>query len=178
MDQFVRICLTLLGFAVHVLAEDFSVCKSAAQEDQNTANATLSQFFYDGPLTHFSGKTERPFALTLDGCKHYCGNSPRLNDIETALIILTTWILPAISLISQLPFESLSVDLHKNFFALMGWLGAPASCLTAILFNLHATKLAADRSIKKLLMNDCCYVLSCLNQYEYYPLSQNDDAGP
>ncbi len=158
------------------MSTNFDVCKIRAQSEFDTieSNPSLKRYFYDCILAHFSNTVARPLVLTLDGCKHYCSNGPETNNTEKALIILATWILPGIGLISQLPFESMSVGKVKNFWALVAWIGTPASCLTAFLFNMHATKKAADNSPDRDgLVIDCYYVLSCLNQYEYYPLKHD-----
>lgn len=169
----------LLIFVLCVFSADFDQCKRNAQSDRNAAesNTELAKYFYYGPLAHFSNKTSRPLVLTLEGCQHYCGNHPKINNLETALITLATWILPFVGLISQLPFESMHVGKAQNFWAFVAWIGTPASCLTATLFNLHATKMAADMSPDRdrTVVVDYYYVLSCLNQYEYFPLDEDGE---
>jgi hypothetical protein len=42
----------------------------------------------------------------LSGCLKACKSTPQLNTVDEALNILTTWVLPVIALISNLPFEN------------------------------------------------------------------------
>jgi hypothetical protein len=133
------------------------------------------------------------------GCRKACGNTPRYNDILTAFGILTTWILPAIALISNLPFENgpeeegnetSIVSRHPRrliprtyfFEPLVNWMGSPQTTMASTLNNIHllnaSTKAVMSKDSEvKLLYRDVYTVLCGINQYEhldYRPTSYDD----
>jgi hypothetical protein len=99
------------------------------------------------------------------GCLKACDSKPHYYDQQTALNILTTWVLPIIALLSNLPFETgrhhnLDEDEHgattkegvltklrrrdanfiprTNFFEpLVNWIGSPQAALAGTLFSIH-----------------------------------------
>jgi hypothetical protein len=105
--------------------------------------------------------------LTREGCEEACGTGSDAHDVLRAFQVLTTWVLPAVSLLSQLPYESLSRGKRKNVEAFVSWVGAPASALTTTIFNIWIVRKAKGLVGRAGATNDACYVLCCINQYEY-----------
>ena len=93
-------------------------------------------------------------------------------DAFTIFQILTTWALPSVSLIAQLPWESLNVRKRKNLEAFLNWIGAPAASMTTTVFNM--IKKCNELSRSGVGMVDTLYILSCVNQYQY-PGNLEDD---
>ncbi|KIW88941.1 uncharacterized protein Z519_10425 [Cladophialophora bantiana CBS 173.52] len=91
-------------------------------------------------------------------------------DAFTIFQILTTWILPTVSLIAQLPWESLNIRKRRNLEAFLNWMGAPSASLTTTIFNIYMIKRCnelARSSSQDARMDDAMYILSCINQYQY-----------
>ena len=152
-------------------AADFASCKAKVERILNgtAKNESTFDIQYYGKLRGFqTGNAPRPITLTLKGCKEACGSSSDPNDVLKAFQILTTWVLPALALFSQLPYES-GEGTWKNFEAFINWIGAPASALTTTIFNMsmiqRAQKLSAND--KGSVRTEAYYVLCCINQYEY-----------
>jgi hypothetical protein len=111
---------------------------------------------------------------------------------------LTTWILPAIALVSNLPFENgpeeedetSIVSRHPRrliprtyfFEPLINWMGSPQTTMASTLNNIHllnaSTKAVVSKDSEvKLLYRDVYTVLCGINQYEhvdYRPTSYDD----
>lgn len=129
---------------------------------------------YHGPLRGFRGDSNtRPVALTRDGCNKLCGSGQEYYSVIDAFQILTTWILPTIALMSQLPYESLSYKKIKNAEAFANWIGAPAAALTTTMWNIMMIARCQSFSFlfplqqEQSLIMDALYILSCINQYQY-----------
>src|SRR2546421_2075519 len=73
--------------------------------DGTIDNSTIKEDpFYYGPLRGFDVSVPRPITVTYNGCVEICGSGPNPRDTLTAFQILTTWVLPAIALLAQLPY--------------------------------------------------------------------------
>ncbi|KAK7926575.1 hypothetical protein PG985_003573 [Apiospora marii] len=152
---------------------NFDECRRVAEDRRN--NRTLPEWaVWNGTLRNFQGpEDQRPLALTTDGCKYYCGTEPQYSDVIASFQILTTWILPAIALMSQFPYESLSHKKWRNAEAFANWIGAPAAAITTTFWNIMTIHHCASKPalFKNQNESDCVknalYILSCVNQYEY-----------
>lgn len=128
---------------------NFAQCRSTV-ESLLTANGTieldtngtvLTEDFpdpiYHGAIRGFNTQAKpRPLTLTQSGCETVCGRGPQLNTVADGFQILTTWVLPIVSLLSQLPYESSSGGRIKNLEAFGNWIGAPAAALTTTIWNI------------------------------------------
>lgn len=158
-------------------ATNFANCYHLALEEfRNGTHPMRDSFFWKekDPLIGLKNQSARPeIVLTRAGCEHFCSIYPQYNNVIDAFQILTTWVLPAIALMSQLPYESLSVRWRKNLAAFGNWVGAPAAAMTTTFWNIV---LIHECSVKFGLfrlpetreeIRDALFILSCVNQYEY-----------
>jgi len=166
----VSVLLAFLNLVVPISGADFNQCKShvLALLDGTATNTSSFDIVYHGQLRGINpSRRNNSLALTSRGCVEACGTSPDLWDAFTIFQILTTWVLPSVSLLAQLPWESLSVHKRKNFEAFLNWVGSPAASLTTTIFNIHMIAKCKDISKSKPELTDTLYILSCINQYEY-----------
>lgn len=151
----------------------FAACEIKAKELANGTIPGNENFIYRGPFRGFTGlEKDKPLALTYEGCRALCGSGSDLNDVFTAFQILTTWVLPAVALFSNLPYESLSLKKYKNIEAFVNWVGSPASALTSTIYNIWLIKKCHEKAISmrkeiQIYSLDAYFVLTCINQYEY-----------
>ena len=134
------ICLITITCALtRVLAADFKACEAEAKmiAAGKRANALGIDIFYHGRHRGLlTSEKEAPLSLTIEGCLEVCGRGSDPRNAREAFAILTTWVLPAIGLLAQLPYESLSQKKRKNAEAFVNWVGAPASALTASMYSI------------------------------------------
>ncbi|KAK7957748.1 hypothetical protein PG988_012596 [Apiospora saccharicola] len=164
-----------LSLAAFVAATDFAECRKVVEQIQATGNGSIPEgFIYEGPLQNFRGTdAQRPLTLTTDGCKYYCGTEPQYSGVIASFQIMTTWILPAIALMSQFPYESLSYKKWRNAEAFANWIGAPAAAITTTFWNIITIHDCAAKSAlftspdESHRPKNALYILSCVNQYEY-----------
>ena len=136
---------------------------------------------YHGNLVGFDASVAtRPLTLTQRGCEELCGSTAQLNGVMEAFQILTTWVLPVIALLSQLPYESSGARKSANVEALMNWVGAPGATLATAMHNIlmirrcsRSASEATDNRVSR-YADDAYYVLSAINQYEFPGPSSND----
>ncbi|RPA85242.1 hypothetical protein BJ508DRAFT_412033 [Ascobolus immersus RN42] len=75
--------------------------------------------------------------ITLEGCKKECGTKPEYHDWEQIQYTLTTWILPMLGVLLQLPFES---NLFRASMLLaFRWLGNPVASFANVLWNMRVS---------------------------------------
>ncbi|OQV06437.1 hypothetical protein CLAIMM_10999 [Cladophialophora immunda] len=163
-----------VSLATKAYAANFDQCE--AQVRQALKNGAIESTYgfdiiYHGPLRGINPVYQNEsLALTVDGCAAACGSGPDLWDAFTIFQILTTWILPSVSLIAQLPWESLNIRKRRNLEAFLNWIGAPAASLTTTIFNIYMIKKCNELARASPLgarMDDAMYILSCINQYQY-----------
>ncbi|KAI9849178.1 MAG: hypothetical protein M1837_005408 [Sclerophora amabilis] len=83
-----------------------------------------------------------PLMITYDGCRFYCGSSPKIYKWENIADTITTWILPiAGGLLLQAPFEA--NRRLSTLLALCRWLGSPVASLMYILWNIKISSRCA-----------------------------------
>ncbi len=163
--------IVLVSLTTSTVGFDIAQCKQKVQGilEGSIRNDSAFDIIYHGPLRGFKeGSVPRPLVLTYEGCMEACGPGSDVHSAFQVLQILATWVLPAIALFSQLPFESLNERKWRNVEAFVNWVGAPASALTTTMFNIHMIKqsrLLAKKGSQQ--QKDAYYVLSCINQYEY-----------
>lgn len=180
---FLVVCCALIGTG-H--SANYTQCRQKVIDLlTNSGNSTLDpngtiitdEFpdpIYHGSIRGFNTKAAtRPLTLTAAGCLDVCGSGAQLNNVIDAFSILTTWVLPVVALLTQLPYDSLSDKKRKNLEAFGNWIGAPAAALTTTIWNIHMiqkcrilTELPEEVHMQPLL-RDSLYVLSCINQYQY-----------
>ncbi|KIW74647.1 hypothetical protein Z517_11417 [Fonsecaea pedrosoi CBS 271.37] len=166
--------LLIVSLTTKAHAADFDQCKAKVLVDIDRGTIESTYHFdivYHGPLRGIDPSyRNETLALTVDGCIAACGSGPDLWDAFTVFQILTTWILPSVSLIAQLPWESLNIRKRRNLEALLNWIGAPSASLTTTIFNIYMIKKChevARASPPTARMDDAMYILSCINQYQY-----------
>ncbi|KAK3369613.1 hypothetical protein B0T24DRAFT_533304 [Lasiosphaeria ovina] len=141
---------------------------------------TVQQYIYHGPIGRMKqSHREESIAITTEGCKAICDDPIDwywASDPTFMLGIISTWVLPVISLLAALPYDAGTGGWHKNVkrtvLALFNWLGSPQTALTATFFNIHqmreclrAAGVSDDREIWG-LKTDAYYVLCCTGQFE------------
>ncbi|EPS36372.1 hypothetical protein H072_10090 [Dactylellina haptotyla CBS 200.50] len=99
-------------------------------------NRTLYQeIVYKGHITNYYGSPDADaqlVAITYTGCVKVCGNHWK-NDTQTTLDLLLDWILPALGLITQMPWESNRNSVTGIWLA--RWIGSPIAALTFCLWD-------------------------------------------
>ncbi len=68
-------------------------------------NTTCTEYVYHGPVYGQLSKDLRPI-ITNAGCKRLCGTGVEYYPWSIASATITTWVLPVLGLLVQLPFES------------------------------------------------------------------------
>lgn len=170
------IAILLLPLLKICNATDFAQCQ--ANVKAALSNGTISSNSLNDPIYHglIGGLnvSPQPLLLTLEGCKRWCGgNAPQFSSSVEAFEILTTWVLPVITLLSSLPYESTSRHGFGNFEAFVNWIGAPAATLSTTLWNIrmmHKCRVWYKKpkyTDTGPIVRDTLYILSCINQYEY-----------
>lgn len=168
------------GIIIHVCVAntDFAQCASIFTHGSSSNTSYLDSrgnpAIFEGPLRGFKGNsTERPLVITEQACIDYCGWDPQFHDVVAAFQVLTTWVLPVLGLMGQLPYESLSrKKWRRNAEAFVNWIGAPGAALTTTLWNILT--IGECQALPSLwrgnndsIIKDALYILSCINQYEY-----------
>lgn len=153
-------------------AADFTRCSQDVQAALANGTISLSSPFsplYGGPLDGYSGNnSSRPLTLTEKGCEQWCGNAPQLSSTVGAFEILTTWVLPVITLLSSLPYDSSPHPGFGNFGAFVAWIGTPAATLSTTLWNIRMMdKCQQIGRTGEQIERDTLFILSCINQYEF-----------
>ncbi|KAJ6261046.1 Dehydrogenase citC [Drechslerella dactyloides] len=101
-------------------------------------NRTLyNEVQYKGHLTNYHGSPEADVqlvAITYDGCVRVCGNFWR-NDSQTTLDLLLDWILPALGLITNMPWDSNRNSVTVVWLA--RWIGSPIAALAFCLWDVR-----------------------------------------
>ncbi|KAF3278631.1 hypothetical protein TWF132_000924 [Orbilia oligospora] len=106
-------------------------CQSLLQH-----NRTLyHEIAYKGHITNYYGSPEADaelVAITYKGCVKVCGSFWK-NDTQTTLDLLLDWILPALGLVTQMPWESNRNSVTVIWLA--RWIGSPIAALTYCLWD-------------------------------------------
>ncbi|KAF8251727.1 hypothetical protein K440DRAFT_652913 [Wilcoxina mikolae CBS 423.85] len=120
---------------------------------------------------------------TEEGCGDVCGGDYALYTWPKIAETITTWVLPAVGLMLQAPYES-NVAIWGNVYLIVRWLGSPVASLTCTLWNISVTGkcallvdmateyrppadlVAAPDSVFAQI-RDSFYLLSVLNQYTF-----------
>lgn len=157
---------------------NFTQC--AIDFKNNQTNGFL--YAYRGPVDldgsrNFSGGSA---VISLPGCQKLCGTGSDWYDWTNMAATITTWLLPAIGLIVQAPYESNAT--RKTFLALVRWIGSPIASLSAILWNIKVSARCAlmvdmsvaydsypDEDSTYAQIRDSFYILSVMNQYDIDP---------
>ena len=162
------VLLLLLAWILTLaFATNFPTCSTTVEGIMNglIPNDTGFDIFYHGNIRGLRSGLGRPVTLTLDGCEAVCGTGTELNTVLDAFEILTTWVLPAVGLVSQLPYESLSKSKQRNVEAFLIWVGSPAAALTSTIFNIWTIR-KAQYLVRSEVENDAYFVLTCIYQYD------------
>ncbi|KAL9037688.1 MAG: hypothetical protein Q9214_005587 [Letrouitia sp. 1 TL-2023] len=140
------------------------------------ANSTYAQYQYHGPVSGLYAHNPPPLLITIDGCKDICGTGTQYYPWGESSATITTWVLPVLGLLLQLPFESNAF--WPTLWAMARWCGSPIATLSYVFWNIKVTSKSAmmvDMSVpyNKLpdqqsdfsQMRDSLYILSVMNQY-------------
>lgn len=103
---------------VRMMAPNFTACGEAFMACHNT---TCSEFVYHGPLRGVFASGNRPPLITDAGCKALCGTGNEYYAWTESRATITTWILPVLGLMVQLPYESNA--LRDTMWSLARWGG-------------------------------------------------------
>ena len=121
--------------------------------------------------------------ITLEGCRALCHSGNQYYTWEEASGTISTWVLPIIGLLLQLPFESNAF--LQTLYALARWMGSPIASLAYIFWNIKVTgkcalildmatafddipeSLPVDEFSQFAQMRDSLLILSVMNQYSF-----------
>lgn len=171
--------LVFLTIATTVLATDFEVCK---KEFYYLNDSNRTSYLYTGRL--YGGATIPPSQannfISLPGCLKLCGSGIDYYHWKDVSKTITTWVLPVVGLLLQLPFES--NQFWNTNYALVRWIGSPIASLSYILWNIKVIGKAALLSDMATAFNtipqeddpathmrDSLFILSVMNQYTPKP---------
>ena len=142
------------------------------------ANTTYAQYQYHGPVSGLYAHSQRPTFITVEGCRALCGTGTQYYPWKESSATITTWVLPVIGLLLQLPFES--NEFWATLWALARWGGSPIAALAYVFWNIKVTSKSAmlvdmsvaysevpDEHTEFAQMRDSLYILSVMNQCEY-----------
>lgn len=117
----------------------------------------------------------------ISGCVAICGPEVELQEPNSALSMVATWIF-LLAIVLSLPYESLNgkFKVRKTLAATINWLGSRQTALTATIFNFWQIKGANTLKNRHRHPSDCpdrwndaLYVLTCLSQYDITDLSES-----
>lgn len=153
---------------------DFEACGNLFKQG---ANSTYAQYQYHGPVSGLYAHNARPLLITVEGCKEICGTGTQYYPWKKSSATITTWVLPVLGLLLQLPFESNAF--WPTLWALARWCGSPIATLSYVFWNIKVTSKSAmmiDMSVPHNVvpdqqsdfsqMRDSLYILSVMNQCE------------
>ncbi|KAI4164139.1 MAG: hypothetical protein LQ342_002103 [Letrouitia transgressa] len=163
---------------------DFEACGNLFKQG---ANSTYAQYQYHGPVSGLYAHNARPLLITVEGCKEICGTGTQYYPWKKSSATITTWVLPVLGLLLQLPFESNAF--WPTLWALARWCGSPIATLSYVFWNIKVTSKSAmmiDMSVPHNVvpdqqsdfsqMRDSLYILSVMNQY-CFKRGVSSDAG-
>ena len=96
---------------------NFDTCAVAFQKCYRT---TCSNLVYNGPVQGISASVNA-LLITTAGCKALCGAGKQYYPWEQSSATISSWILPILGLLVQLPFESNAW--FRTLWALARWGG-------------------------------------------------------
>lgn len=85
------------------MSPNFNECSIAFKACYNT---TCSSYVYRDSAHNNYASTELSFRITNAGCKSLCGTGNQYYSWKESSTTITTWVLPVLGLLVQLPFES------------------------------------------------------------------------
>lgn len=176
--------LVLLTIATSVVATNFDECKDKLK---NLTDKT--PYLYTGLL--YNGATIPPDQadnfISLPGCLKLCGSGVDYYHWKDVSRTITTWVLPVVGLLLQLPFES--NQFWNTNYALVRWIGSPIASLSYILWNIKVIGKAAllsdmatdfntipGEDDPATHMRDSLFILSVMNQYTPKPFISGTQA--
>ena len=149
------------------------------------SNGTYSRFAYNGSVRGIWTQNTHTKLITLQGCRELCGTGNDYYTWEQAASTISTWVLPIIGLMLQLPYESNAF--FQTLYALVRWIGSPIASLSYIFWNIKVTGKCAlildmatafddfpghthfnPGGISQFAqMRDSLFILSVMNQYSF-----------
>lgn len=170
-------CIAIFSLIIAVRAFNLEEC---AKKFHDTSDKT--PYLYTGRL--YGGATIPPEKandfISLPGCLTLCGGGVDYYPWKDISKTISTWVLPVIGLLLQLPFES--NQFWNTTFAFTRWIGSPIASLSYILWNIKLSGKAAllsdmatdfDTIPKEddpaAYMRDSLLILSVMNQYTPKP---------
>ena len=154
------------------MSPNFTACGSYYLNN----TALFPQYAYHGAVKGLPGQTiARPPLITVDGCKSLCGSSSEYYPWKAISQTITTWVLPGIGLLLQLPYESNAF--WRTVGAMTRWTGNPIATFSYTLWNIKVTSKSAlmvDMATKYnelpgpdspfAQVRDSLYILTVMNQ--------------
>lgn len=173
-------CSLIIFASISVASTDFDRCKEDFRHITNTTSGYL--YRYTGLL--YNGAKLNPEDqwkfISLPGCLELCGKGTDYYHWADVSKTITTWVLPIIGLLLQLPFES--NQFWNTNYALVRWMGSPIASLSYILWNIKMIGKAAllsdmsteyrthpQKDDEAADMRDSLFILSVMNQYTPKP---------
>ncbi|MCJ1335275.1 hypothetical protein MMC09_000543 [Bachmanniomyces sp. S44760] len=153
---------------------NFTQC---SQRWRDGSSDIFAKYRFTGSGSGISLETDHDDLISVLGCKAICGDGIQWYAWEDTSQTITTWVLPAIGLMIQAPFES--NHLKRTIYALIRWMGSPIASLSYILWNIKVSAKCAlmvdmastygevpeDPNSQFAQMRDSFYILSVMNQY-------------
>ena len=144
------------------------------------AHDIYSDYLYQGRVQGIlADHGIRPDLITLKGCESLCGTGREYYVWRHSRDTITTWVLPAIGLLIQAPWET--NKFIPTVRALGRWVGSPIATLSYTLWNVKVIGKCAlmldmavgydekpDQDSSFGEMRDSLYTLSVMNQYSVF----------
>lgn len=127
----------ILGLLVVKIAAgntNFTQCFNDFRKEENTQK--YADYIYRGPLYNgvvLSSERQRNY-ISVHGCHELCSNRPGYYQWPAIASTITTWVLPIMGSLLQLPFES--NQFWKTILAIIRWAGSPIASLSYVLWNI------------------------------------------
>ncbi|KAL8964035.1 MAG: hypothetical protein Q9183_004758, partial [Haloplaca sp. 2 TL-2023] len=100
--------------------------------------------------------------ISVNGCKTLCGAGNEYYAWRDSQATITTWILPFLGLLVQLPFESNAF--RNTLWTLARWAGSPIASLSYVLWNIKVT-------------GKCALMVDMATNFDEFPNDESDFAG-
>ena len=141
---------------------NFTTCASTFL---NTSNGLSHTFDFTGAVREMLDEKINVHnitakLITLEGCRSVCGNGNDYYGWDKAANTISTWILPIIGILLQLPFESNAFV--QTLCVLARWIGSPIASLSYIFWNIKVT-------------GKCALILDMATAFEDYPMDTDAD---
>jgi hypothetical protein len=132
--------LLFLILATTVLGGGLNLTECKKRLNASILTAEGKKYRYNNTLrgaVNITGANSTVY-YTEEGCENVCGGDYALYTWPKIAETITTWVLPAVGLMLQAPYES-NVEIWSNLYLIVRWLGSPVASLTCTLWNISVS---------------------------------------